>query len=642
MDLNLQPSIQVSPPDHRPSEPNSASSFSQDTTSLSQSASFAMSPSSHTSPGAQAELMSPQTSSQLWGGHGNDLADTSFLGTEFQEPTGIGLDGELLRQSQLHGPDKLQQLCDDLEKISARTQRIVNHLDLHQLLRLQNRTRETLVYMVNAIQSRISCQVRHLRQTCKTRGSYTRHVTDMHVHRYHYDCLRRAEGCSWEHFRKDKVHDHTRAKHKELGDVTEAQIHSVETELPFPSKCKICDEFVGSWEEFLACMADHCELQNGNPTENNGGEYCNNNSAPRSVESINPQSILGVWPDAMDSYHLQDGYNSTVGGGAFDNHEPFASHQGISHPGGRSVDISHLGGQFSGSPGSIDVFKNVNHPSTGIMVPVEAMPLVKKGGALSDIGQSLPLEKSPSVPVVKITPNRRPHSSRSQAQNMAPVSDGSRINGSGQRPQSRLNPALPSHTQYQGFGGMIPNGSHPPLSPNRLVDQATNISSPGPSSPSGNVDVSRHSQLFGNVGKQSKLRSPVGAATADFQATALGKRPSALSTDDSQAFLPMSMRSVSGDAYNNASGPSLDALAQTPLETMSLPADSSSFMLDQPDDCSPGQFNDMNPFVQLALPTESTSRKPTSSSMLRSASQITYPVGRSFNLGLDGSGSHGL
>ena len=624
--------------------------------------------------------MSAQTSNQFWGGHGNDPAVTNCIGTQFHESTGVDpySGGELLRQSQLSGPDELQELCDDLERIAARTQRIVNRLDWHEFLRLQDCTQESFAYTARAIQSRIGSHVRSLQQvhtgqekgqnsyccllckkTCKTRGSYTRHVTDMHAHRYHYHCLRRAEGCSWEHFRKDKVHDHTRAKHKELGDVTEAQITSVETELPFPSKCMICDAPVPSWEDFLACMAEHCELQHGNPTENiDGGSY-NSNGATGSGNSFNSQPVLGVGSDAMGSYHLQDGCASTVGGSAFDNRGPFANHQGIPHQGGNSVDVSHLGHQFSGLSGSMDVFDNVGHSS---IMPLETMSLAKKGAASSDMGQSLPLKKAPSATAFK-TPSRRSRSSRSQwAQNTASVSDGSRMNGSrpkncipgrqktiartafkpcgsGKFPQrlhSRLNSALPSHTQHQAFGGMFPNVSHPHMSPNKLVDQGTNPSNPESTFSSGNVDAFGHSQPFGNVGQQSDTRSAVGEAMEGVQATALGTRPSNLSTDNSWDFLPMGMGSVC------ASGPAHDPFAQSSLETMSLPADSSSFLLDQPDDCSPGLFDEMSSFPQLAVPTECTPSKSASSSILRSASQITYPVGRSFNLGLDGSGLHGL
>ncbi|RAK76634.1 putative C2H2 zinc finger domain protein [Aspergillus fijiensis CBS 313.89] len=96
------------------------------------------------------------------------------------------------------------------------------------------------------------------RKFYNTRASFRRHVAYEHAPRSIYRCL--DDKCLWTTRRKDKVHSHLRHNHGFQWRATREQINIVETKLPPPSVCPLCQNVVGSWDEYFKCVCGHCQV----------------------------------------------------------------------------------------------------------------------------------------------------------------------------------------------------------------------------------------------------------------------------------------------------------------------------------------------------------------------------------------------
>lgn len=636
--------------------------------------------------------MTPQSSQYTWGSLGNNPAALNGLGVTVSHTPGVDLraEEELTEKAQPAHPSvnhsfaELNYLYNDLEAITERAKGLIAQLSPHQLQFLQKRAQGTLGCMVTAIQSRIEGHVklsastrsgkpngkcRYWCPSCKTefklRGTYKRHVQYFHTHQYHYCCI--DPNCPWEGYRKDKVHEHVRAKHRELGDLTDVQIKSVQTEQPSPSHCEICEESVDSWDSFFNCMAAHCELPDGNSPDSNGSG--NNNINGGNGNSFNGQRIPDSGSGKRGSHTFHNGHDSSFACG-----NPAQSSFGdcISYNEGNpdqrtsATDI-YVGSQFPNFPGSMNALDDFDDHSLGELASV-GIPKVQNTAGSPELDKLLRVEKAPTVAAVEnagIYPElctSRPNTSQTSAalsssDRSVPTwlkrpkrqltkshqsgsfkksckscdhsaqscfncpslkrGDGCRTSVDKlQQLQAQPGSAPQDSGQSQNFGKMIPNGAPLTLNHNEPLDQTMSFFSTGVGPSSGEASVGTP-RSFGYSSQISQLSSPIEA----FQLRALEAR------SNEPYFL--GIRNMPIGTCGTAPGPVQDTSAQPSWGTISLPPNASSF--DWPDDSFTRSFDDMGPFDQITLQPQREQNRPTSSSLNRSISQPYHQGGHFLN-----------
>ncbi|PYI24759.1 hypothetical protein BO99DRAFT_4076 [Aspergillus violaceofuscus CBS 115571] len=96
------------------------------------------------------------------------------------------------------------------------------------------------------------------RKVYNTRASFRRHVAYEHAPRSIYRCL--DDKCLWTTKRKDKLHSHLRHNHGFQWRATREQINIVETKMPPPRVCPLCQSAVDSWDEYFKCVCEHSRV----------------------------------------------------------------------------------------------------------------------------------------------------------------------------------------------------------------------------------------------------------------------------------------------------------------------------------------------------------------------------------------------
>ncbi|OJJ45678.1 hypothetical protein ASPZODRAFT_509570 [Penicilliopsis zonata CBS 506.65] len=91
----------------------------------------------------------------------------------------------------------------------------------------------------------------------RTLGAFKRHISTAHFPKYEFNC---PYDCGWCTIRKDKLNDHIRSVHRATKRIDLQVMQKNGKLLPPPGRCSICSKEVGSWKEFLHCVAEHCRV----------------------------------------------------------------------------------------------------------------------------------------------------------------------------------------------------------------------------------------------------------------------------------------------------------------------------------------------------------------------------------------------
>lgn len=115
------------------------------------------------------------------------------------------------------------------------------------------------------------CERRNKRSILGSRSTFSRHIADVHGGRTKHRC--HVPGCTVVRFRADKIKKHRDVHSKrnpEFNSLREPECY-LETQMPPPKKCPICNRAVGTWDEWMACVAAHCRCSDGISSDDMGG-----------------------------------------------------------------------------------------------------------------------------------------------------------------------------------------------------------------------------------------------------------------------------------------------------------------------------------------------------------------------------------
>ncbi|PYH65243.1 putative C2H2 zinc finger domain protein [Aspergillus vadensis CBS 113365] len=102
------------------------------------------------------------------------------------------------------------------------------------------------------------------------RGSFRRHVSDQHHSEFRYLCLA-YPNCRWSAYRRDKVYDHMRIKHKFFRASREQANRRRIRQTP-PRQCGLCLQPVNCWAEYFTCVANHCRVRKAGSTNSSASQ----------------------------------------------------------------------------------------------------------------------------------------------------------------------------------------------------------------------------------------------------------------------------------------------------------------------------------------------------------------------------------